>query len=230
MNKTRLFLLLLIITAFSSFFVFDIQLYFSLDFINEQKQELNEYYQQNRFQFAVGYFLLYILVTALSLPGAGIMTLAAGAIFGFWIGWLLTSFASSIGATLALLVSRFLLRDWVQAHFGKHLHSINQGIEKEGAFYLFALRLVPMFPFFMVNLLMGLTPIRVVTYYWVSQLGMLAVTAVFVNAGMQLAEVENFSDIFSPGLLLSFALLGLCPLLAKRMLEYLKQFKVLKKH
>lgn len=230
MNKPRLFLLLLMITAFSAFFIFDIQLYFSLDFINQQKQQLFAYYQQDRLSFAAGYFLLYILVTALSLPGAGIMTLAAGAIFGFWLGWLLTSFASSIGATLALLASRFLLRDWVQARFGKHLQGINQGIEKEGAFYLFALRLVPMFPFFMVNLLMGLTPIRVVTYYWVSQLGMLAVTAVFVNAGMQLAEVDSFSDIFSPGLLLSFALLGLCPLLAKRMLEHLKQLKVLKQH
>ena len=169
-----------------------------------------------------GYLLVYVLVTALFLPGAAVMTLAGGALFGFWPALLVVSFASTIGATLALLVSRFLLRDWVQGRFGDRLKAINAGIEAEGAFYLFSLRLVPIFPFFLINLAMGLTPLRSATFYWISQLGMLPGTAVYVNAGTQLGQIESAAGILSPQILLSFALLGLFPLAAKKILALLK--------
>ncbi len=162
------------------------------------------------------YFGVYVLVTALSLPGAAILTLGGGAIFGFWLGLLIVSFASTIGATGAFLVSRFLLRDFVQARFGDRLSAIQEGIRREGAFYLFALRLVPAFPFFLINLVMGLTPIRVGTFYWVSQVGMLAGTAAFVNAGTRLGELESARGLLSWQLLSAFAVLGVLPLLAKR--------------
>ena len=165
-------------------------------------------------------------MTGLSLPGAAILTLAGGAIFGLVWGVVIVSFASSIGATLAFLVSRFLLRDWVQAKFGDRLKPINDGIAKEGAFYLFALRLVPAFPFFVVNLAMGLTPIRTATYYWVSQVGMFAGTVVYVYAGTQLAQLTSLKGILSPGLLGAFVLLGLFPFVAKRVVTGLKARKV----
>ncbi|MEX1303389.1 MAG: TVP38/TMEM64 family protein, partial [Desulfotignum sp.] len=158
----------------------------------------------------------YITVTALSLPGAAVMTLAGGALFGLVTGTVVISFASTIGATLAFLVSRFLLKNWVQNRFKDKLHAINRGIERDGAFYLFTLRLVPVFPFFIINLVMGLTPIRTIRFYLVSQLGMLPGTLVYVNAGTQLAQIDSLKDIVSPGLLLSFALLGMFPLLAKK--------------
>lgn len=174
-----------------------------------------------------GLFLLaYVLVTALSLPGAAVMTLAAGALFGLGWGTLIVSFASSLGATLAFLASRYLLRDSIQAKFGDRLQAINEGIRKDGAFYLFTLRLVPVFPFFLINLLMGLTPIRALTFYIVSQVGMLAGTLVYVNAGTQLAQLESLSGILSPGLLLSFALLGVFPLIAKKIITVIKARRV----
>lgn len=168
---------------------------------------------------AGAFFLLYVLVTAVSLPGATVMTLGAGALFGLGWGMLIVSFASSIGATCAFLVARYLLRDTVQRRFGARLQSVNDGVAREGAFYLFTLRLVPLFPFFLVNLLLGLTPMRALTYYWVSQLGMLPGTLVYVNAGTQLARIEGLSGIVSPGLIASFALLGVFPLLARRHLR-----------
>ena len=177
-----------------------------------------------------GYFLLYLLITALSLPGATVMTLAGGAIFGLWTGLLVVSFASSIGATLAFLVSRYLLRDWVQGRFGSSLEAINRGIEKDGAFYLFALRLVPAFPFFIINLVMGLMPIRTWTFYWVSQLGMLPGTLVYVNAGTQLARLESPSDILSLPLILSFALLALLPFLGRSLLGMIRRYRALRGH
>ena len=174
-----------------------------------------------------GLFLLaYVLVTALSLPGAAVMTLAAGALFGLGWGTLIVSFASSLGATLAFLASRYLLRDSIQAKFSDRLQAINEGIRKDGAFYLFTLRLVPVFPFFLINLLMGLTPIRALTFYIVSQVGMLAGTLVYVNAGTQLAQLESLSGILSPGLLLSFALLGVFPLIAKKIITVIKARRV----
>ena len=175
---------------------------------------------------ALIFFVAYVLVTALSLPGAVIMTLAAGALFGLGFGTLLVSFASSIGATLAFLASRYLLRDVIQARFGDRLKAINEGMAKDGTLYLFTLRLVPLFPFFLVNLLMGLTPIKTLSYYWISQLGMLAGTLVYVNAGTELAKINSLSVILSPGLVLSFALLGIFPLLAKQFLKFLRRRRV----
>ena len=174
------------------------------------------------------YFLMYVGVTALSLPGAVIMTLAGGAIFGLGWGLLLVSFASTLGATLAMLVSRFLLRGWVKQRFSKTMQKLDAGVEKEGAFYLFALRLVPAFPFFVINLAMGLTRIKVWTYWWVSQVGMLAGTLVYVNAGTQLAQIEGPADVLSPGLLLSFALLGVFPLVARKLLRFFQSRKILR--
>lgn len=173
-----------------------------------------------------GYFAAYVLTTTLSLPGATVLTLAGGAVFGFWKGLLIVSFASTIGATLAFLLSRYLFKEWVQKKFGKRLESIQRGIQKDGALYLLSLRLVPIFPFFLVNLLMGLTPIGVWKYYWVSQVGMLAGTAVYVNAGTQLAQLESLSGILSPSLLAAFALLGIFPLLSKWVLNSVKAAKV----
>ena len=166
---------------------------------------------------------IYIVVTALSLPGAAVMTLAGGAMFGFWIGCIVVSFASTIGATIACFVARFLLRDWVQNRFGDKLTSINKGIEKEGAFYLFSLRLVPIFPFFVINLAMGLTSIKLMTFYWVSQIGMVAGTMVYVNAGKELGQIESLSGILSPGLIISFVILGLFPITIKKFLNLYKK-------
>jgi uncharacterized membrane protein YdjX (TVP38/TMEM64 family) len=162
--------------------------------------------------------LIYILVTSLSLPGAAVMTLAGGALFGLWAGIVVISFSSTIGATLACAVSRFLLRDWVQTRFADKLKSVNEGIGREGAFYLFTLRLVPIFPFWLINLVMGLTKIPLRTFYWVSQIGMLAGTVVYVNAGKELGRIDSLSGVLSPGLILSFILLGLFPITAKKLI------------
>ena len=168
----------------------------------------------------------YIAMAALSIPGATIVTLAAGAVFGLPLGLVLVSFASSIGATLACLLARYLFRDAVQNRFGKFLKPINQGIERDGAFYLFAMRLVPAIPFFVINLVMALTPIRLPTFYWVSQLGMLAGTAVYVNAGKEIGQLQSLEDIVSPTLVVSFVLLGIFPLIAKKALDIIsKRFK-----
>ena len=190
--------------------------YFSLEYVKESQAGFRELYQGRSLTILGAYFVLYVLVTALSLPGAAVLTLAGGAIFGFWATLITVSFASSLGATLACLVARFVLRDWVQRGFGDKLTVVNQGMEREGAFYLFTLRLVPVFPFFVINLVMGLTPMRLSTFYWVSQIGMLPGTAVFVNAGRELGRIESVSGVLSPGLILSFALLGLFPLLVKK--------------
>ncbi|WP_178006162.1 FAD-dependent oxidoreductase [Marinospirillum perlucidum] len=198
----------------------------TFDQLKAQQAELLNFRDARPWLLSGLFFLFYVGVTALSLPGAAIMTLAAGAIFGLAWGVLLVSFASTLGATLAMLVSRFLLRDWVQQKMTRSMQKLDAGIEKEGAFYLFALRLVPAFPFFVINLVMGLTAIRVATYWWVSQLGMLAGTLVYVNAGTQLAQIESPGDILSPGLLLSFALLGFFPLLARRLLQWFQSCKV----
>ncbi|MCW8346509.1 TVP38/TMEM64 family protein [Vibrio sp. ZSDZ65] len=189
--------------------------YLTLENAKAQQAELASYIDANFVAAALTYFFLYIAITAFSVPGAAVVTLLGAALFGFWSSLLLVSFASTIGATLAFLSSRFLLRDWVQRQFGAKLTTINDGVEKDGAFYLFSLRLIPVFPFFLINLLMGLTPIRVSKYYLVSQLGMLPGTAVYLNAGTQLANIDSLSGIVSPTVLASFALLGLFPLIAK---------------
>ncbi len=210
------------------FFAFDLQRYLTLTELKAHQTQFQQFYAANRLLTLGLYFVLYILVTALSLPGAAVMTLAGGALFGFLPALVVISFASTIGATLAFLVSRFLLRDWVQKRFRERLAAINRGVEKEGAFYLFTLRLVPIFPFFVINLVMGLTPMRTPTFYWVSQVGMLAGTAVYINAGTQLGQIESLGGILSPGLLLSFALLGIFPLLARKVVDFLKQRTSLK--
>lgn len=219
----RWILLGLIAAAIAAFFLFDFGQYLTLDQLKARQTELAAFRADHPGLLAAGYLAVYILVTALSLPGATLMTLAGGAVFGLWQGLLLVSFASSIGATLAFLVARFLLRDWVQGRFGDRLTVINDGIQRDGAFYLFSLRLVPLFPFFVINLVMGLTPIKTWTFYWVSQVGMLAGTTVYVNAGTQLARIDSLGGILSPSLLISFALLGLFPLVARKGLAWFKR-------
>lgn len=210
------------------YFIFDLGQYLTLDYFKEQQQAFESYYAGHRAVTIMAYMGIYILVTALSLPGATMMTLIGGALFGLWTGVLIISFASTIGATLAFLAARFLLRDFVQNKFGDKLTAINKGIEKDGIFYLFTLRLVPLFPFFVINLVMGLTPIRTVGFYVVSQIGMLAGTIVYVNAGTQIAKLNSLKGILSPELLFSFALLGVFPLIAKKSVLLIKTRQRLK--
>ncbi len=226
MTKGRLFLLSCIALAIAAFFAFDLGRFFSLDFFKSQKAVIELFRAENPLLTAGIYFAIYVIVTGLSLPGAAVMTLAGGAIFGLGWGTLIVSFASSIGATLAFLASRFIFRAAVQRRFGESLRTVNAGVEKEGPFYLFALRLVPIFPFFVINLVMGLTPMRARTFYWVSQLGMLAGTILYVNAGTQITQIETLSGILSPGLLGSFLLLAIFPILAKRVVGFLKARRV----
>ena len=219
--------LVVIALLIGAFFLFDVGSYLTLDNLKAQQEGLSAWRQANPWQSALAFFLVYVLVTALSLPGAAIMTLAVGAIFGLLVGTVLVSFASTIGATLAFIIARFLLRDAVEAKFGDKLGAINRGIAKDGAFYLFGLRLVPLFPFFVINLAMGLTSIRTWTFAWVSQVGMLLGTIVYVNAGTQLARIDSLSGILSPGLIFSFVLLGVFPLIAKKILAGIKAKKAL---
>lgn len=213
----RAVLALLIVAAVTLFFCMGLDQYLTLGVLKESQGRFAVMLEQSPWRITLIAFVLYVVVVALSFPGATIMGLAMGALFGLWQGTLLVSFASTIGATLAFLTSRYLLRDYVQQHFGDRLKAINEGMARDGPLYLFMLRLVPIFPFFLINLLMGLTQIRTPTFYWVSQLGMLAGTLVYVNAGTQLASINNLSDIMSPEVLLSFALLGVFPLIAKRL-------------
>lgn len=222
----KITLLAMIGALIVGFFWFDLDHLLTLEGLKTGLAQFEAWRQARPLLVGVGFLLLYVAVTALSLPGAAVMTLAAGALFGLLWGTFIVSFASSIGATLAFLVSRYLLRDTVQNRFGERLKPINDGVQKEGAFYLFTLRLVPVFPFFLINLLMGLTPIRAATFYWVSQVGMLAGTLVYVNAGTQLAQLDSLAGILSPALLLSFALLGLFPLIAKKILSMIKARRV----
>lgn len=221
MDKKKLALLAVIVTAIAAFFVFDLKQYLTLEFFQASRAKIDAYYARHPLQTIAIYFAVYIAVTALSLPGAAIMTLAGGAIFGLVVGTIVVSFASSIGATLAFLAARFLLRDWVQGRFGERLKPLNEGVAKEGAFYLFALRLVPIFPFWLINLAMALTPIRARTFYWVSQLGMFAGTIVYVYAGTQLGQFR-----ISAGLIVAFVLLGIFPLAAKRLLAAIKSRRI----
>ncbi|WP_078483840.1 FAD-dependent oxidoreductase [Solemya pervernicosa gill symbiont] len=227
-NLMRLLLLVAIALMIGVFFTFDLGRFLTLEYLQSQRGELLERYHENPFTFIAIYMAIYIAATALSLPGATIMTLAGAAVFGLAVGTVVVSFASTIGATLAFLVARFLLRDAVQSRFADKLGPINAGVEKDGVLYLFTLRLIPIFPFFMINLLMGLTPIKTWKYFLVSQVGMLPGTIVYVNAGDQLASLESLSGILSPGLLLSFALLGIFPLLAKKLVEWIKAREVMK--
>ena len=223
MKRNQIILLGTIVILVALFFYFDLGRYINLEFFQAQRAVVVDYYVDNRVVTIVAFLAIYIGMAALSLPGATIMTLAAGAVFGLPVGLVLVSFASTIGATLACMLARFLFRDAVQNRFGKYLGRINEGVEKDGAFYLFALRLVPAFPFFVVNLVMALTPIRLWTFYWVSQVGMLAGTAVYVNAGKEIGQLESLQGILSPTLLISFALLGVFPIIAKKALKVLSK-------
>ena len=226
----KIFLLLIAAAAVGLFFHFNLHQLLTLDGLKGSMDQFSDYKEQSPLLVIGGFFLLYVVVTALSLPGAAILTLAAGALFGLVEGLLVASFASTIGATLAFLVSRYLLRDTIKQRFPERLAAIDAGVEKEGGFYLFTLRLVPVFPFFLINLLMGVTSIKSWTYYWVSQLGMLAGTFVFVNAGTQLAKIDSLSGILSFNLILSFALLGIFPFIAKGILNVFKKRRVYKNY
>jgi dihydrolipoamide dehydrogenase len=224
-RNAKLILIATIVVLIVAFFVFDLQRFLTLEYLKDRQQAFADFYAANRLLTIAIYFILYVVVTALSLPGAAVMTLAGGGLLGFWTAMVTVSFASTLGATLAFLASRFLLRDWVQGKFGDKLKAINEGVEREGSFYLFTLRLVPLFPFFVINLVMGLTPMRAGAYYLVSQIGMLPGTAVYVNAGTQLGQIESAAGILSPGILISFVLLGIFPLIAKRIIDIVKSRK-----
>jgi pyruvate/2-oxoglutarate dehydrogenase complex dihydrolipoamide dehydrogenase (E3) component/uncharacterized membrane protein YdjX (TVP38/TMEM64 family) len=225
-NRKKWLLLAVVAVLAAAFFLLPVERYLSLEFLKAQQATLAEHFEARPWQTAAVFFLIYVAVTGLSLPGAAIMTLAGGAVFGLVAGTVIVSFASTLGATLAFLVSRFVLRDAVQARFADKLRAINAGIEKDGPFYLFTLRLVPAFPFFVINLVLGLTPMRTWTFYWVSQLGMLAGTLVYVNAGTQLARIESLAGILSPGLIASFTLLGVFPLIARKVVDAFKARRV----
>ncbi|MCD9529446.1 FAD-dependent oxidoreductase [Photobacterium carnosum] len=215
MKRNKILLLTVILAIIGTWFYFDLGQFLTLDAAKQEQLTLQHHILENPITAYISFFSLYILVTALSIPGASILTLLGAALFGFWASLIMVSFASTIGATLAFLSSRFILRDWVQTKFGNRLTTLNNGIEKEGGFYLLSLRLIPVFPFFLINLLMGLTIIKTRTFFWVSQLGMLAGTAVYINAGTQLGKIDSLSGIVSVPVLFSLVLLGLFPLLTK---------------
>lgn len=221
----KLVLLVVVGGLVAAFFLLDLDRFASLEYLKSVHEDVTAHVASHPVQSSALYFLLYVLVTGLSLPGAAVMTLAGGAVFGLLWGLALVSFASSIGATIAMLIARTLLRDWVQTRFGDALRTVNAGMERDGAFYLFGLRMVPLFPFFVINVVMGLTPVGVWRFYWVSQVGMLAGTVVYVFAGTQLAQVERVSDVLNPGLVIALSLLGLFPLLARWLLAWLKRFR-----
>jgi uncharacterized membrane protein YdjX (TVP38/TMEM64 family) len=232
--NARLMLRVVVATAFvaavAAFFALDLQQYLNLETLRAQRDALLAWTQDHLLLALAIYMGVYILMAALSVPGAAVLTLAGGALFGVVTGTLAVSFASTIGATLVFLAARFLFRDAIQKRFRKRLEKINAGVEKDGAFYLLALRLVPVFPFWVINLVMALTPIRTWTYFWVSQIGMLPATAVYVNAGTQLAQVDSVGDVLSPGLIGAFVLLGLLPLILRWFLRILQARKVYAGH
>jgi uncharacterized membrane protein YdjX (TVP38/TMEM64 family) len=223
MNNKKIILVSLFIAAIALFLSFDIAQYLNLAYVKSQQNAIDHYYAMNPIKTGVIFFISYVLVTGVSLPGAGIMTLAAGAIFGVVWGTILVSFGSVFGATIAFLIARYLFHDYVQAKFKKYLEPINHGIRKEGDHYLFIIRFVPIFPFFIINNLMALTPIKTLNFAVVSQIGMLLPTIIFVNAGTQLAKIESPGDVLSLELIFSFALLGLFPLAAKKILIYVRK-------
>ncbi|EEY44273.1 TVP38/TMEM64 family protein [Vibrio mimicus] len=219
----RKLIIALILIAIAALLVTQFSQYLTLEVAKAKQAELASYIDAHLLQAALIYFVVYVLLTAFSIPGATVVTLLGAALFGFWLSLLLASFASTIGATLAFLSSRFLLRDWVQSKFAEKLLTINQGVERDGAFYLLSLRLIPVFPFFLINLVMGLTPISTWRYYWVSQLGMLPGTAVYLNAGTQLAEISSLGEIISLPVLASFVLLGVFPIIVKWLMGKFQQ-------
>ena len=222
----KILIILALAALIVAYFAFGLGDYLTVEGIKQIADDVGGYYARNPAQVIALFFLVYIAVTAASLPGAAVMTLAAGALFGVLVGTIVVSFASTLGATLAFLASRYVLRDTIEARFGERLKAVNQGLERDGAFYLFTIRMIPLFPFFVVNLVMGLTRIRAWTYAWVSQVGMLLGTIVYVNAGTQLARIDSLAGIASPAVLISFALLGIAPWFAKAIIAWIKRRKV----
>ena len=222
----KLLIILALAALIAAYVFFGVGDYLTVDGIKRVAGEVDGYYQRHPVQVVGLFFLTYVAVTAASLPGAAVMTLAAGALFGVLLGTVVVSFASTLGATLAFLASRYVLRDAIETRFGERLRTVNAGLERDGAFYLFTIRMIPLFPFFVVNLVMGLTRIRLWTYAWVSQVGMLLGTIVYVNAGTQLAQIDSLAGIASPAVLVSFALLGIAPWIAKAIIGWIKRRKV----
>jgi len=214
----KLIIVAVIIGALVAFWAFNLGHYFTLSYVKDSADRFKALYTEHRALVIAVYFLVYVLTTSMSLPGAAVLTLAGGALFGLLAGLIIVSFASAIGATVACFVARFLLRDWVQGKLGDKIVKVNEGIEKEGSFYLFTLRLIPVFPFWMINLVMGLTRLPLWRFYWVSQLGMLAGTIVYVNAGKELAKIDSLKGILSPSLIISFVILGMFPIAVKKLL------------
>ncbi|MEQ8955036.1 MAG: TVP38/TMEM64 family protein, partial [Gammaproteobacteria bacterium] len=227
MTKARIALICLIAAAITSYFLFDLDRFLTLEYVQSRLGVIQQFKEENFALTSLIYFLVYVAAAGLSIPGAILLTLLGGAIFGLLWGTILVSFASSIGATLAFLASRVILRDWVQQRFGDYLGPVNRGIEKDGNFYLFSIRLVPVIPYFMVNLLMGLTPIGTGAFYIVSQVGMLPATAVYVNAGAALARIDNLAGLVSGQVILAFVLLGIFTLLARAALNWIKRNKIM---
>lgn len=225
-NLGKIILVLAVISAIGIFFAFDLHRYISLAELKQQRDALAAFAESRPLISIGSYFIIYVLMAALSLPGAVILTLAGGAIFGLTVATITVSFASSVGATLAFLAARFLFRDSVRKKFSERLKRIDEGVEKEGGFYLFSLRLVPIFPFFVINLVAGLTALRPWTFYWVSQLGMLPGTLVYVNAGTQLGQVSSAGDILSPSVIGAFVLLALLPFIARWGLAWLQSRRI----
>ena len=222
----KLLIILILAALIAAYFAFGLGDYLTVEGVKQVADDVGGYYARNPAQVIALFFLVYVAVTAASLPGAAVMTLAAGAMFGVLVGTIVVSFASTLGATLAFLASRYVLRDTIEARFGERLKAVNQGLERDGAFYLFTIRMIPLFPFFVVNLVMGLTRITAWTYAWVSQVGMLLGTIVYVNAGTQLARIDSLAGIASPAVLISFALLGIAPWFAKAIIAWIKRRKV----
>ncbi len=226
MNAKKLVLLTVLVLGTIAFFVFDLGRYFSLAFIKQSQADFSHYYEQHPVKLTLAFFAVYVIITALSLPGAAIMTLAGGASFGLVWGTIVVSFASTLGATLAMLAARTVLRDVIEKRFGKRLIEVNKGIDRDGAFYLFTLRLIPAIPFFALNLLMGLTRMKTWTFFWVSQVGMFAGTVAYVYAGTEIAKIDSLRSILSPGLIGAFVLLGIFPLVTKKIVDTIKRQQV----
>lgn len=222
-NYLKITIAVLLVSSVVAFFALDLGQGITLDNIKQQQQNLQLYYHDHTYTVLAIFAALYIAVAALSLPIATTLTLAGSALFGFWTGLIVVSFASTIGATLAFLIVRFLAREWIHSKHGKYIEAMNKEFEEEGGFYLFAIRLVPLFPFFLVNIVMATLPIKTRTFYIVSQLGMLPGTAVYVYAGTELGKISSYSDIISPSLLFTFALLGVFPLIADKTIKHLRK-------
>ncbi|MSQ97191.1 MAG: TVP38/TMEM64 family protein [Gemmataceae bacterium] len=216
----RWLVLLVVLSAIGGFYAFGLQEYFSLQYLHENLDAFKLWVNEHFLLALIGFFCLYVVLAAVSFPGAWVLTLLAGAIFDIWIGIAVALVAATLGATLAFWSSRFVLRDWVQERFGTRLAVINRGVERDGAYYLFSLRLVPLFPFFVINLAMGLTPMRTWTFFWVSLIGMLPGCLLYINVGRTLAELQSTRDLVSPGFIISLTLFGIAPLVFRKGLQW----------